>query len=462
MTVHPVQVPNSFPYPRLDPVTGPLVHLATNLSAIHAETARSGVTIKTGKETSVIPTQTNNFLAECVDLHNIKTSIRGDAVPVPKDSVPRPPPLSGRPVSPAVETDSSAAAESPRTAYPADGDNTLLTFYPLTTVASLESQGLATIFLRPSGPDNRQFSATGQLLETTDITCQYIRTIYLLDDNSLFRLNTHLWTLLNAAFDLSAFTELSPKYSAAHAYKLLLILLYNRTHYARVSITKAIQMLPSNPCTTGAELAALNSSVVAYSVLHNVLNGKFAFNPVAEILHHVTDGIHRATSTLPTHLQTDFRQAAQVLNSRFSRALEVHPTALLLRMTPTLQPPLEPSTSASQGPANFVTLMAGTTPDNSSVFTSSAPSAFMARRGSAPISDRERYERPTHPRSGTRDRPRPSHDRPPSSLRRDDTRDFERRPPSSIRRDDTADCVWSASRPSSLNSELIAAAAATA
>ena len=298
------------------------------------------------------------------------------------------------------------------------------------------------MFLRPSGPDNQYFSATGQLLEVTETTRRYIRAIYLLDRDSLFRLNAHLWTLLNAAFDLSAFTALCPEFSAAHAYKLLLILLYNRTHYARVSITKAIQLLPTSPCSTCEELATLHSSVVAYSVLHNVLNGKFAFAPVAEILHHVTDGIQRTTSNIPTHLQPDFRKAAQVLHSRFSRALGVHPTALLLRLAPTLQPPLEPLTSATPGPAAFVTLMAGTDPDAataSSVFTSSAPSAFMARRGSAPLSDRERYERPTHPRSGTRDRPRPSHDRPPSSLRRDDTRDFERRPPSSIRRDDTAD-----------------------
>ena len=110
-------------------------------------------------------------------------------------------------------------------------------------------------------------------------------------------------------------------------------------------------------------------------------------------------------------------------------------------MTPTLQPPLEPSPLESPGPANFVTLMAGTTPYTSSVFTSSAPSAFMARRESAPFSNRDHYERPPAPRSSTRDRPRPSHDRPPSSLRRDDTADFERRhgPHSYIRRDDTAD-----------------------
>ena len=86
-------------------------------------------------------------------------------------------------------------------------------------------------------------------------------------------------------------------------------------------------MLPTSQCSDGAELAPLNSSVVAYSVLqvHNVLNSKFAFAPVAEILHQVTDSVQRATSTLSTHLQTDFRQAAQVLNSRFSRAL-VHRT----------------------------------------------------------------------------------------------------------------------------------------
>ena len=63
-----VQVPNPcVPYPRLDPITGPLVHLATNLSAIYAETARSAVPIKTGKEKSVVRTRTNNFLAECMD-----------------------------------------------------------------------------------------------------------------------------------------------------------------------------------------------------------------------------------------------------------------------------------------------------------------------------------------------------------------------------------------------------------
>ena len=118
-------------------------------------------------------TQTNNFLAECVDLYQANTSVRCKAVSVPKDSIPRPPHLSVGPVSPAVETDSPAAAGSPTAEYPADGDQTLLTLsrlYPLTTVPSLESQGLATIFLRPSGPDNRQFSATGQLLEVTVTT----------------------------------------------------------------------------------------------------------------------------------------------------------------------------------------------------------------------------------------------------------------------------------------------------
>ena len=50
-------------------------------------------------------------------------------------------------------------------------------------------------------------------------------------------------------------------------------------------------MLPTSQCSRGEELAALHSSVVAYSVLHYVLNSKFAFDPVAELQHQVTDGI---------------------------------------------------------------------------------------------------------------------------------------------------------------------------
>ena len=259
MTVHPVQYTNpggpNFcpPYARIHPVTRALVHLqvAANLSAIYAETARSGVPVKTGKENPLFtPIQTIS------------------------KSVPRPTDLleqlsSVGPVPPA-----------PYLEYAADGDQTLLNFFPLTTVATLEYQELATIFLHPSGPDHQYLSATGNLLEVTDTARHYILAIYLLDSDSLFRLNAHLWTLLNAAFDLSAFTALCPTFSAAHVYKFLLILLYNMTHYARVWITKAIQMLPTSQCSNSEELASLHSSVVAYSVLHNILNSKFALTPL--------------------------------------------------------------------------------------------------------------------------------------------------------------------------------------
>ena len=94
-----------------------------------------------------------------------------------------------------------------------------------------------------------------------------------MDQDSLFRMNAHLWTLLNAAFDLSAFTVLCSTFSAAHEYKFLLrvILLYNRTQCARVLIINSIWMMPTSLCSDSEELAALHSSVVAYSVLHNAL-----------------------------------------------------------------------------------------------------------------------------------------------------------------------------------------------
>ena len=122
-----------------------LAHLKdpANLSFIYAEMERSGVSVKTGKDKSVIPTHTNNFLAECVDLYSAATLMHCDVVPVPKKYVTRPTdllvqPLSVGPVPLAVEADSTAAAESPNQEYPADGDQTLLTFFPLTTVATLE------------------------------------------------------------------------------------------------------------------------------------------------------------------------------------------------------------------------------------------------------------------------------------------------------------------------------------
>ena len=91
-----------------------------------------------------------------------------------------------------------------------------------------------------------------------------------MDQDSLFRMNAHLWTLLNAAFDLSAFTVLCSTFSAAHEYKFLLrvILLYNRTQGARVLIINSIWMMPTSLCSDSEELAA---PVVAYSVLHNAL-----------------------------------------------------------------------------------------------------------------------------------------------------------------------------------------------
>ena len=52
-----------------------------------------------------------------------------------------------------------------------DGDQTVLEFFPLTTVAALKYQGLATIFLRPPCPYNHYFSAMCKLLDVPDYTC---------------------------------------------------------------------------------------------------------------------------------------------------------------------------------------------------------------------------------------------------------------------------------------------------
>ena len=88
--------------------------------------------------------------------------MRTEVVPVPQEAVPTNLLVqisSDGPVPPAAAADTNADAEPPAQEFPADGDQTLLNFSPLalTTVTTLEYQGLATILLCPSGP--------GQLLD---------------------------------------------------------------------------------------------------------------------------------------------------------------------------------------------------------------------------------------------------------------------------------------------------------
>ena len=95
----------------------------------------------------------------------------GPCASVPKEAVPTNLLVqiySVGPIPPAVAAATNAAAEPSAQKYLADGDQTLLNFSPLTTVTTREYQGLATIFLCPSGPDNQHFSSTGHLLDVTD------------------------------------------------------------------------------------------------------------------------------------------------------------------------------------------------------------------------------------------------------------------------------------------------------
>ena len=151
------------------------------------------------------------------------------------------------------------------------------------------------------------------------------------------------------------------------------------------------------------------------------------------------------------------------------RALVVHPTALLLRMTPTLQPPLEPITSASPGPTTFVTLMAGTNPNTaSSVFTSSAPchpppSWLGADRPHSPTESATNGPRLLAPVPVTVRVPRTIVHLRPCVVTTRLTSSAVHIPPFVATTRPTPS-AWSASRLSSRtrNSELIAAAAATA
>ena len=122
------------PYARFNHIAGTLVPI--------------DALVKTGNEASAVHTY-HNFIAQAA------TSVRTEVVPVLQEAVPTNLLVqisSDGPVPPAVAADTNAAAEPLAPEFPADGDQTLLNFSPLTPVTTLEYQGLATILLCPSGP----------------------------------------------------------------------------------------------------------------------------------------------------------------------------------------------------------------------------------------------------------------------------------------------------------------------
>ena len=154
------------PYARYDKDTGALVPINGPVNC--------------GKSKSAVPTNPNNFIAKAATYVRTEVAVPKEAVPtnslvqisfvgpvpVPKAATHSPVPISSvGPVPLAVAADSPGAAGTPA---PENGDQILLYFSPLTTVTTLEYQGLATLFLRSSDPKHQQFSSTGHLPDIVD------------------------------------------------------------------------------------------------------------------------------------------------------------------------------------------------------------------------------------------------------------------------------------------------------
>ena len=153
------------PYARYDKVTGALVP--------------SDVPVNSEKSKSAVPTNPNTFIAKAATYVRTEVAVPKEAVPtnslvqissvgpvpVPKAAPHSPVPLSSvGPVPLAVAADSPGAAGTPA---PENGDQILLYFSPLTTVTTLEYQGLATLFQSSSDPKHQQFSSPATSLTSS-------------------------------------------------------------------------------------------------------------------------------------------------------------------------------------------------------------------------------------------------------------------------------------------------------
>lgn len=141
----------------------------------------------------------------------------------------------------------------------------------LLTPAVLVTLGLDQV---ATGATSTQYmSATGRSLPHDDQPIQRsLSRLTLVSRADNYRMQHLLWSYLSAVFDMRQVTDLCETFFAVDALQQLLILLTNGVHAARTEIDHALLELGSRICTTGADLAKLQSDFYAYSVLHNIIH----------------------------------------------------------------------------------------------------------------------------------------------------------------------------------------------
>jgi len=221
---HSAQSSTNFhpPHSRLDPHTCDLDALTDNMSFLHMNFARQGLSVC--RDTKIIPMDVVNvnFMAEYCDLP--KTATYFDGTNTVREAIEK------RRAAPA-SADDTPATESSESTQAGDERSLLHHICPLTPIV-LEYHGYVPSFLPPDR-DDYYISATGvpisKDLRQHMVLLREARSVSLLSRDDMYRLQSAVQPMLTAAFDMTSFKQLNKVLYAIHGYQLLHIVLSNRT-----------------------------------------------------------------------------------------------------------------------------------------------------------------------------------------------------------------------------------------
>ena len=97
---------------------------------------------------------------------------------------------------------------------------------------------------------------------------------------------------------MSAYTDLDSLLCGTHSFQLLLVLLFSRAQFSKITFTRKIQELTTRSPSTPTQLASLLLDFNGLQILKNITDIKAPFQCNELPLQQVADGIQRGIQLL--------------------------------------------------------------------------------------------------------------------------------------------------------------------
>mmetsp|Transcript_60238 Transcript_60238/g.126025 ORF Transcript_60238/g.126025 Transcript_60238/m.126025 type:complete len:523 (-) Transcript_60238:122-1690(-) len=297
---------------KFDPISATPDKLAYYCDLLWQRNEQKNLPGKHKNDPDNLPLSFLNFVAESIDIPKA-TNMR---LTEPHASV----------ASAPQESDSGSSEPS---------EQQVLAAIPLLDIPGLVYQGFARSNLPPSS-DPVHYGATGRLLSMNTVLRRKLRSIYLMTDRSLTRLNADFWPVINNLIDLTKFPGLSPVFPAAHAFQRLLILLATKTFHLNMEIRQNIALVGTTPLKNTDDLGRLILELTSLSTLDNILDRQSPFQPPKNIVDQALLHLQRGSSL--SHFPLHIRSALDKIIHDFLAVIQdghtVLPSAILIRFTP--------------------------------------------------------------------------------------------------------------------------------